>query len=162
MTRTLRASVLTISDSVSQGKRSDASGPAVAELLKQSGWTVVHTQALADDMAVIAATLRELVTKKIEGIFTTGGTGIAERDVTPEATRKVITREIPGLGEAMRRAGSEKTPSAILSRSLGGIAAGSLIVNLPGSPKGAVESLQAILPILAHAAELIAGNTEHK
>jgi molybdopterin adenylyltransferase len=162
MTQTLRAAVLTISDSVSAGKRRDGSGPAVAELLKQNGWTVVHTQALADDMAVIAATLRELVAKKFEGIFTTGGTGIAERDVTPEATRKVLTREIPGLGEAMRRAGSEKTATAILSRSLGGIAGGSLIVNLPGSPKGAIDSLQAVLPVLAHAAELIAGQTEHK
>ena len=92
----LRAAVLTISDSVFQNRRKDGSGPAVAELLQNNGWTVVHTQVLADDLPVIAATFRELSQRGLEGIFTTGGTGIAPRDITPEATRKVITREIPG------------------------------------------------------------------
>ena len=94
-TQTLRAAVITISDSTFQGKRRDTSGPAVAELLQKNGWTVVHSRVVADDLAVIAATLRELSAQPLEAIFTTGGTGISTRDVTPEATRKVVTREIP-------------------------------------------------------------------
>ena len=158
----LRAAVITVSDSAFRGRRRDGSGPAVAALLQQYGWTVVHTQIVEDDLPVLAATLRELAAKGIEGIFTTGGTGIAPRDVTPEATRKVITREIPGLAEQMRRAGLEHTPRAVLSRGVTGIAGSSLVINLPGSPKGAVESLQSILPILNHAVDLIAGRTEHE
>ncbi len=162
MPQTLRAAVLTISDSAFQGKRRDASGPAVSELLQQNGWSVIHNQVLADDLSVITATLRELTGKGIEGIFTTGGTGIATRDVTPEATRKVITREIPGLAEQMRRAGAQNTPTAILSRSVTGISGNSLIINLPGSPQGAVESLKAILPVMPHAVDLLAGRSDHK
>ncbi len=161
MTDSLRAAVLTISDSVYQGKRRDRSGPAVGELLKNSGWTVVHSRVLADDMSVIAATLREVSAQGVQAIFTTGGTGISERDVTPEATRKVLTREVPGLAEQMRRAGAGSEPRAALSRAVAGIVGSSLVVNLPGSPKGAADSLQSILSILPHAVQLISGNTDH-
>ena len=157
----LRAAVLTISDSVFQGKRRDGSGPAVVELLQQNGWTVVHTRVIADDIAVIAATLRELCSQNVEAILTTGGTGVAPRDVTPEATRKVITREIPGIGEQMRREGAKTTATAALSRGTAGISGHSLIVNLPGSPQGAVESLKAVLPLLPHVVELITGGNPH-
>ena len=153
--------MLTVSDSVFQGKRRDGSGPAVVERLQQSGWTIVHTRVLADDMAVIAATLRELCAQNIEAILTTGGTGAAPRDVTPEATRKVITREVPGLPEQMRREGAKTTPTAILSRGTAGISGRSLIVNLPGSPQGAVDSLNAILGVLPHIVELITGGNPH-
>jgi len=157
----LRAAVLTVSDSVFQGKRRDGSGPAVVELLQQSGWTVAHTRVVADDMGVLAATLRELASQGLEAVFTTGGTGVSPRDVTPEATRKVIVREIPGLAEQMRREGIKNTPTAVLSRGVAGISGHTLIINLPGSPQGAVDSLKAILPILPHAAELLAGGNPH-
>ena len=157
----LRAAVLTVSDSVFQGKRRDGSGPAVVELLQQSGWTVAHTRVVADDMGVLAATLRELVSQGLEAVITTGGTGVSPQDVTPEATRKVIVREIPGLAEQMRREGIKNTPTAALSRGVAGISGHTLIINLPGSPQGAVDSLKAILPILPHAAELLAGGNPH-
>ncbi len=162
MTQPLRAAVLTISDSVFQGRRKDGSGPAVKKLLELEGWSVVHYQVVADDLAVLSATLRELSAQGLEGIFTTGGTGVAPRDVTPEATRKVISREIPGLAERMRQEGSKGTPTAILSRAVAGICGNSLILNLPGSPGGAVESLQAVLAVLPHAVDLIAGRNGHK
>jgi molybdenum cofactor synthesis domain-containing protein len=161
MSTTLRAAVLTVSDSVFQGKRRDGSGPAVVELLQKSGWTVAHTRVVADDLAVLAATLRELTSQQVEAVFTTGGTGVAPRDVTPEATRKVITREIPGIAEHMRREGAKTTPTAALSRGVAGISGHTLVINLPGSPQGAVDSLKSVLPILQHAAELLAGGDPH-
>ncbi len=161
MSQPLRAAVLTVSDSVFQGHRRDGSGPAVKELLEKSGWKVVHSQVIADDQAVLSATLREMSSKGLEGIFTTGGTGVSPRDVTPEATRKVISREIPGLAERMRQEGAQGTPTAILSRALAGICGNSLILNLPGSPRGAVESLQAVLAVLPHAVGLITGKNGH-
>ena len=156
------AAVLTISDSVSAGTRSDRSGPAVRERLEQLGWKVSVTEVVPDDASGIAARLAALADGgQVSAIFTTGGTGLAERDVTPEATRSVITREIPGLAELMRARGRDSTPMAVLSRAIAGTRGRVLIVNLPGSPRGAVESLDAIVEVVPHVLELLRGHTEH-
>ena len=161
MPESLRAAVVTVSDSVFRGQRRDGSGPAIADLLRKSGWTVVDTRVVADDRAVIAATLRELSAHGMEAIFTTGGTGLAPRDVTPEATRQIITQEIPGIAEQMRRVGASTTPTAVLSRAVAGVCGTTIIINLPGSPRGAVDSLQTILAVVPHAVDLVAGRTAH-
>ena len=156
------AAVLTISDSVSAGARADRSGPAVRERLEQLGWSVSVMEAIPDETAEIGARLATLADGgQVSAIFTTGGTGVAPRDVTPEATRAVIDREIPGLGELMRASGRALTPLAVLSRSVAGTRGRVLIVNLPGSPKGAVESLDAIVELVPHVLELLRGRTEH-
>ena len=156
------AAVLTISDSVSAGTRADRSGPAVRERLEQLGWSVSVMEAIPDETAEIGARLATLADGgQVSAIFTTGGTGVAPRDVTPEATRAVIDREIPGLGELMRASGRAVTPLAVLSRSVAGTRGRVLIVNLPGSPKGAVESLDAIVELVPHVLELLRGRTEH-
>ena len=158
----INAAVLTISDSVSEGARADRSGPAVRERLEQLGWRVAVVEVIADVAAEIAARLATLADGgQVSAIFTTGGTGVAPRDVTPEATRTVIDREIPGFGELMRSRGRESTPLAALSRSLAGSRGKVLIVNLPGSPKGAIESLDAIVELVPHVLELLRGHTEH-
>jgi len=158
----INAAVLTISDSVSAGERVDRSGPAVRERLEQLGWKVTVTEAIPDEAAEISGRLEALADGgQVSAIFTTGGTGIAPRDVTPEATRAVIDREIPGLGELMRARGRESTPLAVLSRSMAGVRGTVLIVNLPGSPKGALESLDAIVELAPHVLDLIRGRTEH-
>ena len=157
-----KAAVLTISDSVSAGTRADRSGPAVRERLEQLGWSVSVMEAIPDEAAEIGARLATLADGgQVSAIFTTGGTGVAPRDVTPEATRAVIDREIPGLGELMRASGRAVTPLAVLSRSVAGTRGRVLIVNLPGSPKGAVESLDAIVELVPHVLELLRGRTEH-
>jgi len=157
-----KAAVLTISDSVSAGARADRSGPAVRERLEQLGWSVSVMEAIPDEAAEIGARLATLADGgQVSAIFTTGGTGVAPRDVTPEATRAVIDREIPGLGELMRASGRAVTPLAVLSRSVAGTRGRVLIVNLPGSPKGAVESLDAIVELVPHVLELLRGRTEH-
>jgi molybdenum cofactor synthesis domain-containing protein len=157
-----KAAVLTISDSVSAGTRADRSGPAVRERLEQLGWSVSVMEAIPDEAAEIGARLATLADGgQVSAIFTTGGTGVAPRDVTPEATRAVIDREIPGLGELMRASGRALTPLAVLSRSVAGTRGRVLIVNLPGSPKGAVESLDAIVELVPHVLELLRGRTEH-
>ena len=156
------AAVLTISDSVSAGARADRSGPAVRERLEQLGWSVSVMEAIPDETSAIGARLATLADGgQVSAIFTTGGTGVAPRDVTPEATRAVIDREIPGLGELMRARGRQATPLAVLSRSVAGTRGRVLIVNLPGSPKGAVESLDAIVELVPHVLELLRGRTEH-
>ena len=156
------AAVLTISDSVSAGTRADRSGPAVRERLEQLGWSVSVMEAIPDETSEISARLATLADGgQVSAIFTTGGTGVAPRDVTPEATRAVIDREIPGLGELMRACGRQATPLAVLSRSVAGTRGRVLIVNLPGSPKGAVESLDAIVELVPHVLELLRGRTEH-
>jgi len=154
--------VITVSDSVSAGKRVDASGPAVKARLEHLGWQVPLTEVVPDEVFLIS---RRLITAADAGqvcaIFTTGGTGISARDVTPEATRAVIDREIPGIGELMRAKGRESTPFATLSRAIAGTRGKILIVNLPGSPKGAVESLDAIVEVVPHVLQLLSGQTEH-
>ncbi|MBL8178053.1 MAG: MogA/MoaB family molybdenum cofactor biosynthesis protein [Bryobacterales bacterium] len=158
----IRAAVLTISDSSHQGTREDKSGPAIAARLTELGWIVVHTEILPDDRTRIAARFRDLAdTNQANLILATGGTGVAQRDVTPEALRDVLHKEIPGLGEQMRAEGLKATPLAPLSRSLGATRAQSLIVCLPGSPKGALESLNAIVKLIPHIVDLLEGRTGH-
>jgi molybdopterin adenylyltransferase len=158
----INAAVLTISDSVTGGTRTDRSGPAVRERLEQLGWSVSVMEALPDEAPEIAGRLTTLADGgQVSAIFTTGGTGVALRDVTPEATRSVIDREIPGLAELMRAHGRQSTPLAVLSRAVAGTRGRVLIVNLPGSPKGAVESLDAIVELVPHVLELLRGQTEH-
>ena len=156
------AAVITISDSVSTGVRTDRSGPAVRERLEQLGWRVSVTEVIPDEMDEISQRLATLADGgQVAAIFTTGGTGLAQRDVTPEATRAVLHREIPGFGELMRAKGRQSTPLATLSRAVAGARGRVLIVNLPGSPKGAVESLDAIVELAPHVLELLQGHTEH-
>ncbi len=158
----INAAVLTISDSVSEGTRADRSGPAVRERLEQLGWRVAVVEVIPDEVAEIAGRLSTLADGgQVSAIFTTGGTGLAPRDVTPEATRTVIDREIQGFGELMRSKGREATPLAALSRSMAGTRGRVLIVNLPGSPKGAVESLDAIVELVPHVLDLLQGQTAH-
>ncbi len=154
--------MVTISDSSFAGTRADVSGPAVAKVLEGLGWSV-EAELLPDDVPQISAKLRELADGgKFDAVFTTGGTGIALRDVTPEATRAVIEREIPGFGEWMRMEGRKSTRFSILSRGVSGTRGRTLIVNLPGSPKGAVESLQSVVDLIPHVVDLLQGRTEHK
>ncbi|PWU03491.1 MAG: molybdenum cofactor biosynthesis protein [Terriglobia bacterium] len=158
----INAAVLTISDSVSAGTRVDRSGPALRERLEQLGWRVTVMETLPDEAPEITSRLGTLADGgQVSAIFTTGGTGVALRDVTPEATRAAIDREIPGLPELMRARGRQATPLAALSRSVAGTRGSVLIVNLPGSPKGAVESLDAIVELVPHVLELLRGFTEH-
>jgi molybdopterin adenylyltransferase len=153
---------LTISDSAAAGRRADRSGPAVRDRLEKLGWRVSIMEVLPDEAKGIGERLRALADEgAVSAIFTTGGTGVALRDVTPEATRAVIDREIPGLGELMRARGLRVTPMAVLSRAVAGTRGKVLIVNLPGSPKGAVESLDAIVEVVPHVLDLLRGHTEH-
>jgi molybdenum cofactor synthesis domain-containing protein len=154
------AAVLTISDSSHIGKRQDASGPAIVRELEAANFKVIHTSVLPDEKDAIAARLIEC-SELTRLVVTTGGTGIAARDVTPEATLAVIERRIVGVEEKMRREGTKKTPFAALSRGVCGVRGKTLFLNLPGSPAAAVESLQAVIEILPHALELLDGRTEH-
>ena len=154
--------VLTISDSAHAGRREDCSGPAVRARLEQVGLLVTVREVVPDEQDAIAATLAALADGgEVAAIFTTGGTGVAARDVTPEATRQVLEKEIPGMAEAMRARGRQSTPMAALSRGVAGTRGGVLIVNLPGSPRGAVESLDAIVELVPHVLDLLRGHTEH-
>lgn len=154
----MRVSVLTISDSVSSGKHEDRSGPAVVARCKELGWEIVTSAVLPDDRAGIEAFLRKASdAKNADVILTTGGTGLGPRDVTPEATMAVCERLIPGFSEHMRLEGARNTPRAILSRAAAGIRGGTIIINLPGSPRGAVESLNAIVELLPHAVAILHG-----
>ena len=157
----LRAVVLTVSDRAAGGRMTDESGPAVQRLLTEVGFQVSGVALVPDDAQRIAELLVDR-SREHDLVVTTGGTGLGPRDVTPEATRGVVEYEVPGLGELMRSAGFAKTPLAALSRSLAGVRGKTLIVNLPGSVKGASESLEAVLPVLGHAIRLIRGETEHR
>ena len=156
----MTAAVLTVSDSVALGSRVDASGPAVAGALEQAGFTVAAREIVPDERPVIEAALKRLAAKA-ELVVTTGGTGVAERDVTPEATRAVCPRLVEGVAERMRSEGARKTPLAALSRGLCGVCGQALVLNLPGSPAAATESLAAVIGILPHALELLHGKTAH-
>lgn len=155
-----QAAVITVSDSCYEGRRVDASGPAVARRLADSGFPVVAQVVVPDEQAAIERALRNCA-GKAELVVTTGGTGIAPRDVTPEATRNVCDRLLDGVPELMRAGGREETIYASLSRALCGTLGQSLILNLPGSPRGAVTSLNAVLPLISHALTLLKGDSRH-
>jgi molybdopterin adenylyltransferase len=154
----MRVSVITISDSVSTGKSEDRSGPAVIARCRELGWEVVSSKVLPDDPSAIRTLLEDVsVAAGADVILTTGGTGVGPRDVTPEATIAVSERLIPGFGEHMRAEGAKKTPRAFLSRGVAGIRGTTIIINLPGSPRGAVESLDAIAGFLPHSISILHG-----
>ncbi|MFZ3215447.1 MAG: MogA/MoaB family molybdenum cofactor biosynthesis protein [Candidatus Acidiferrales bacterium] len=154
----MRVFILTVSDSVAAGKNEDRSGPAVAGRCRELGWEILSTAILADDREAIATLLKRTADAKVvDLILTTGGTGVGPRDVTPEATMAAAERLIPGFAEQMRAEGMKKMPRAILSRAAAGIRGTTLIVNLPGSPTGAVESLDTIAALLPHAVDVLHG-----
>jgi molybdenum cofactor synthesis domain-containing protein len=154
----MRVAVLTISDSVTKGEREDLSGPAVVAFCRGLGWEITSALHVSDDPANIREQLRAVADSgRVDVLLTTGGTGIGPRDNTPEATQAVADRIVPGLSEEMRRKGLEMTPTAVLSRGTAAVRTKTLIVNLPGSPKGAVESLEAVAHLLPHAVKVLHG-----
>ncbi|HSE32736.1 MAG TPA: MogA/MoaB family molybdenum cofactor biosynthesis protein [Pyrinomonadaceae bacterium] len=159
----IRSVVITVSDACARGDREDASGAALVELLESIGATVVARQIMSDDLDPLTQCLRQFAARPdVNLILTTGGTGLGPRDNTPEATRRVVEREAQGLSEAMRLETLKQTPMAMISRGVSGVCSGTLIINLPGSPKAVRESFAVIEPVLSHAIDLLAGKTEHK
>lgn len=154
----MRVALVTVSDSSAQGKRPDGSGPALTERCRELGWQVVSTEILPDDQPTLEARLAALADSgTVDLILTTGGTGLGPRDVTPEATVAICSRIVPGLGEVMREKNRHINARAVLSRAIAGLRARTIIVNLPGSPRGAVESLEVIEEVLPHAADVMGG-----
>ena len=163
MDRPLRAKLLTVSDSAFRGEREDLSGQAVRRVLEQHKLQVLMNEVVPDELDAIKKRLRAWCKEPyVDVILTTGGTGVGPRDVTPEATRPLLEREIPGLAELMRAEGIKKTRRAALSRGLAGVSQGKLILNLPGSPRGAGDSLESVVELLPHIVDLIRGKTRHE
>lgn len=155
----ISAGIITVSDKGSQGKREDLSGPAIAEMLAGAAISIKHTIIIPDETDEIKAAIIDFAdTKKLDLILTNGGTGVSPRDLTPDATLEVIDKQIPGMAEAMRHQSMQVTPHAMISRAVAGVRGKSLIINLPGSPKGAKENLAIVLPALKHAIEKIKGD----
>lgn len=155
----VRAAVITASTKGTRGERSDESGPAMREVLEANGIEVVRSDLVEDDTARIEAAIRAAIAAGANVVLTTGGTGLSPNDVTPEATRRVIEREVPGIAEAIRARSLAKTPHGMISRGIAGSIGSTLVVNLPGSPRAVRESLEVLLPVLPHAVELLAGES---
>lgn len=162
MSTPIRAAVITVSDACSRGERADDSGAALVELLVELGADIVAKEILSDDLAPLVQKVEEIVKRgDVNLVITTGGTGLGPRDNTPEATRQVIEREAPGIAEAIRAESLKVTKMAMISRGVAGVASGTLIINLPGSPKAVRESFAVIKPVLRHSVDLLAGKTRH-
>ena|SRR5687767_623466 len=157
----MTAAVITVSDSCARGSREDLSGPAVSDMLRSEGFEVVAEEIVPDDQPALMSVLVDLA-KKARLVVTTGGTGLALSDVTPESTLAICERIVPGIPERMRSEGAKRTPLAVLSRAVCGVRGTTLILNLPGSPRAATESLASVVHLLPHALELLEGHTEHK
>jgi len=158
----IRAVVITVSDACSRGEREDTSGAALVQLLTELGAEIVETKILSDDLDPLVQALTDFAQRDdVNLIITTGGTGLGPRDNTPEATQQVIEREAPGIAEAIRLESLKATPMAMLSRGVCGVRSGTLIINVPGSPKAVREGFAVIAPIIPHALNLIAGRTRH-
>lgn len=155
------AHVITVSDGVFHGKREDRSGPALVAILRGGGFEVSGPEVVPDEVEVITDAVETAITRGADVVVTTGGTGLGPRDVTPQATAALIAYEVPGIAEEMRRAGGASTPMAALSRAMAGVRGRTLIINVPGSAKGATESLEAVMPIVGHAVQLLHGDTAH-
>ena len=155
----VRAGIITVSTKGAAGERADESGPAMREGLVAAGHDVVSASLVSDDVAKVANAILEAVRAGANLVLTSGGTGLSPNDVTPEATRRVIDREVPGIAEALRARSLAKTPHGMLSRGVAGAVGGTLVVNLPGSPRAVRESLEVLLPVVPHALELLAGDS---
>jgi molybdenum cofactor synthesis domain-containing protein len=155
----VRAAIITVSTRGAAGERVDESGPAMRDALEAAGHEVVHQGLVPDDVAGVATAILNAVRAGANVVLTSGGTGLSPNDVTPEATRRVIDREVPGIAEALRARSLEKTAHGMLSRGVAGAVGATLVVNLPGSPRAVRESLEVLLPILSHAIELLAGDS---
>jgi molybdenum cofactor biosynthesis protein B len=155
------AHVVTVSDGAFHGKREDKSGPVLVELLSRAGFEVGSPEVVPDEVERIYEAVTTAVARGVDLVVSTGGTGLGPRDVTPQALSTILDYEVPGIGETMRRAGADSTPMAALSRSMAGVRERTLIISVPGSPKGAAESLEAVMPIVGHAIQLLHGDTSH-
>ena len=157
-----RAHVITVSDGVANGVREDNSGPALVGLLEGGAFEVSGPEVVPDELDRITEAIMTAVNRRVDVIVTTGGTGLGPRDVTPQAVAALVDYTVPGMGEMMRRAGVASTPMAAISRSGAGVRDRTLIINVPGSSRGATESLEAVMPVLEHAVQLLHGDTAHR